>query len=148
MARQGILGLPLLRADERRLWKRLGGTIILHGCCPARGTPKTDEVPNRMRGIDAWIDERARARGIPVEHFPAKQLSIGWPGCGPERNRRMVLAADIVVCFPGGDGTESTRRFALQFHKPLWDIFEDDAVGPCPICGQPGNGYGCACAME
>jgi hypothetical protein len=130
-----------------RLWKYLGGTVVLHGCCPAHG-PLTDDVPPRMRGIDAWIDDRAKARGIPVEPYPPKQKSIGWPGCGPERNRRMVAAADAVVCFPGGSGTDSTRRLAIEMGKPLYEIFKNEWIGPCPLCGEPGGGYSCDCCYR
>jgi hypothetical protein len=127
------------------LWQRLGGTVILHGCCPAASEAPTDDVPARMRGVDAWIDSRAKARGIPVEPYPAKQKTIGWPRCGPERNRRMVEAADAVVCFPGGRGTASTRGFAVELRKPLYEIFEGEIIGPCPFCREPGDGYGCDC---
>lgn len=106
-----------------RLWKYLGGSVLLHGCCPDVGTPKTDGVPERMRGVDGWAEERASARGIPVERFPPKQISIGWPGCGPERNRRMVLAAEAVVVFPGGPGTASTKRLAGELRRPLYEIY-------------------------
>ena len=111
-----------------RLFESLGGTVILHGACPAAGTTKTDGVPERMRGIDAWVDRRARARGIPVEPFPALQVTVGWPGCGPERNRRMVLAADVVVVFPGGRGTASTKSLAWTFGKPLYEIRLDGGL--------------------
>lgn len=132
-----------------RIWKRLGGTVLLHGCCPATGTPKTDGVPVRMRGVDGWVEERGVARGIPIERFPPLQVSIGWPGCGPERSRRMVLAADAVVLFPGGVGTGRTRGFALEFERPLYEICPDgDWVGPCPSCGQPGDGFGCGCCLK
>ena len=134
----------------RRLRKKLDGSVLLHGCCPATGTPKTDGVPERMRGIDGWIEERAQARGIAVEHFPPLQLTIGWPGCGPERSRRMVAASDAVILFEGGVGTARTRGFALEMSKPLYEIFpdENDWVGPCPCCGEPGDGYGCSCASD
>jgi len=129
-----------------RIYAMLGGTVILHGCCPAIGTPLTDGVPVRMRGVDAWIEERATARGIPIERFPPLQVTIGWPGCGPERSRRMVIAAGAVVCLPGGRGTERTRGFALDFGRPLYDIGKDgDWTGPCPTCGAPGDGFGCEC---
>lgn len=129
------------------IWRQLGGAILLHGCCPAPGTPKTDGIPERMAGVDAWVDQRAIARGIPVERFPALQVSIGWPGCGPERVKRMVKAGDVAVAFPGGKGTANFRNFALELGKPLYDIDpEGEWTGPCPRCGEPGDGYGCGCA--
>lgn len=114
----------------RRLWEYLGGTVLLHGACPDAGTRPTDGMPEGMRGIDAWAHERAMARGIPVEPYPPLQVSIGWPGCGPERNRRMVAAAEVVICFPGGAGTASTRGIALQFGRPLYRIVGGEWTGP------------------
>lgn len=114
-----------------KLWRELDGTGLLHGCCPAIGTPETDGVPERMRGVDAWVGRRAIARGIPVEHFPPLQASIGWPACGPERNRRMVRAADAAIVFPGGAGTASTARWAADLGKPLYEITGDGRlIGP------------------
>lgn len=135
-----------------RLFRLLGGTVLLHGCCPARGSPPTDGVPVRMRGVDAWVEARAAANGVPVEHFPALQLSIGWPRCGPERVWRMVNASGACVALPGGKGTANFRRFALELGKPLYEIFvvngAADWIGPCPHCGEPGDGYGCGCAAQ
>lgn len=108
-----------------RLWVQLGGDILLHGCCPALGQPLTDDVPEKMRGVDAWAEARAVARGIPVERFPPLQLSIGWPGCGPERNARMVKAGDAGILFPGGSGTASTRRLLAASGIPYFQILED-----------------------
>lgn len=120
-ARDGIVTAEQAKIFGR-IWRHLGGSILLHGCCPARGTLKTDGVPERIRGVDAWAHERATARGIPVETFPALQIAIGWPRCGPERVRRMVKACDVAVAFPGGKGTENFRDFAIEFGKLLYDI--------------------------
>lgn len=143
---------PVEAATFHRLWKAIGGTVLLHGCCLAAGEPRSDGVPKRMRGIDAWVEERAAARGVPVERCPPLQVSIGWPGCGPERSRRMVKAADVVVCFPGGRGTERTAGFASEFGRPLYRIYTIDGncewTGPCPICGAEGDGYSCGCCAK
>lgn len=128
-----------------RLFRLLGGTVLLHGCCPARGAPPTDGVPVRMRGVDAWVEARAAANGVPVERFPPLQLSIGWPRCAHARNMAMVRAAEAVIVFPGGNGTRGTAMWARRFDRPLYEILDWTWVGPCPVCRDPGDGEDCGC---
>ena len=112
-----------------KLWNRLGGTVLRHGCCPAAKTKPTDGVPFAMRGVDLWAEwwgtgnprawwPRLAPVGLAdlslprIERFPPLQLTIGWPGCGPERNRRMVTGADALIAFKGGRGTANCIKQA------------------------------------
>jgi hypothetical protein len=109
----------------------LATIILLHGCCPAKGTRATDGPAAAFRGVDAWIDawpttkpwiygETTGVGGTIL--FPPKQISIGWPGCGPERNKRMVDLADVLIAFPGGKGTEGCVKLAEKKGIPVYRI--------------------------
>lgn len=66
------------------------------------------------RGADKFAHEWALSNKIPHEKFEA-QWSIG-KCAGPKRNQRMLDEAmpDLVVAFPGGDGTADMVRRARQ----------------------------------
>ena len=71
-------------------------SLLIHGDCA---------------GCDRDAGVWAKSRGIPVERVPAQWDKHGR-AAGPIRNREMAAAADVVVLFPGGRGTESMRREA------------------------------------
>jgi len=58
------------------------------------------------RGADSLAEDYGRARGIPVEHYPA-DWSRNGKAAGPIRNRRMLDEGkpDLVIAFHGGKGT-------------------------------------------
>jgi hypothetical protein len=83
---------------------KLGAIIVVHG---------------GARGADALVDEAARAKGHPVEVFPADWKRHG-KGAGPIRNQAMLDAgADFVVAFPGGRGTADMVRRAREAGVPV-----------------------------
>lgn len=71
-------------------------------------------------GADAWADRWARAKGVPV-----KAVSAPWPymgnGAGVMRNSYMLdqHKPDLVVAFPGCEGTENCIRQALMRGVPV-----------------------------
>lgn len=68
------------------------------------------------RGADRLADMWARERGIPVSAYPVspEEWSLRGLSAGPIRNARMLddSAPDLVIAFPGGNGTASTVRLA------------------------------------
>lgn len=64
-------------------------------------------------GADRWGRRWASSRGIPVETYRAK-WSIHGRAAGPIRNGEMANAADMVILFKGGKGTESMRKEAQK----------------------------------
>ena len=71
--------------------QRLGLDVLLTG-----GASGADHI------AQAW----ARERNVPNEIFRAHWGKEG-PGAGPIRNKRMLVEgrAELVIAFPGGDGT-------------------------------------------
>jgi len=66
-------------------------------------------VHGAARGADTYADKAARCLGIQTKPYPIQpeQWRKGGPKEGPIRNRRMLdeNEIDVVVAFPGGDGT-------------------------------------------
>src|SRR4051812_40652519 len=59
-----------------RFWRRLGGTILIHGAA---------------RGVDTDMGIKAKIRGIKVVPVPVDQALDGpWPAAGHRRNWRML----------------------------------------------------------
>lgn len=67
------------------------------------------------RGADRHADIWARWNRIAVEPYPAKWKEQGR-AAGPIRNRRMIDEGkpDLVVAFPGHDGTNDMIEAALE----------------------------------
>lgn len=120
---------PLLDAVR----KRLGITEVWHGACPIGGA---DE------GAERW----AIAEGIPVERFPApwslydRTPGLRKGGAGPRRiddmlagrrgykvdgrgrvvtTEQLERVPEIVVAFPGGQGTRRTVRAGAALGMPV-----------------------------
>jgi len=75
------------------LWVKIGADVLIHGDAD---------------GTDRFVADRAEARGITVDPYPAtEELDGPWPGAGPRRNRRMLVqgGAQGLAAFPGGRGT-------------------------------------------
>jgi hypothetical protein len=88
---------------------------LAHGACSLRG---------KLRGADRWADEWCAARGIPCSHYPADWMRDGRRAAGPKRNRAMLLAfkPDVLIAFPGGDGTAGCVGFARAFGITVLDL--------------------------
>lgn len=70
-------------------------------------------IHGAARGADTCGGEWAKLRGVPVAAYPADWRAHGR-GAGPIRNRLMLKrgAPDLVVAFPGGNGTAHMVRIA------------------------------------
>ena len=80
-----------------------GKIVILSGHC---------------RGTDQMAERFAGERSFLLEIYPA-DWRMGR-GAGPQRNKRMVEAADAVIAFSGGGrGTESLIELAKKKGIPL-----------------------------
>lgn len=87
--------------DHRRvkmLLDSLRPAAIVHGCA---------------RGADTIASQYARTRGIPEIRVPAHWDFYGTPA-GSKRNGWMLqfVKVNLVLAFPGGDGTENMIKFA------------------------------------
>lgn len=88
---------------RRRTWQildaaldRLGMSVLIVGACPT--------------GLDRWALQWARDYDFPFELYAANWKQFGRYA-GPERNGRMVAAEpEILLAFPGGDGTADMMR--------------------------------------
>lgn len=77
-----------------RLWREHGFTIVVHGAA---------------RGVDSDVDRWARNRLLDVRSYPADELFDRYgPIGGAMRNAKMLREErpDLVIAFPGGDGTK------------------------------------------
>lgn len=70
-------------------------------------------------GADTLAGEWAKARGVTVEAYPAR-WDLHGRSAGPIRNRRMLRKGkpDVVIAFPGGDGTADMVRQAKAAGVP------------------------------
>lgn len=88
-------------------------TLVVHGmCCNREG---------ELTGADRWANEWACVNGIPVHGYPA-DWSRGLKA-GPERSRHAINAErpDVVIAFPGGNGTQAALNHAVACNIPVWD---------------------------
>lgn len=73
-------------------------TILIHGACS---------------GVDTIAGIWAKSREVVCYAYPAKWTKYGR-AAGPIRNQQMIDEAkpDLVIAFPGGDGTEDMKEKA------------------------------------
>lgn len=77
-------------------------------------------IEGDARGVDRLAGEWAQARGVELIKFPAD-----WQNEGRHaaliRNERMLRAGhpDLVIAFPGGNGTLYTCRMAEELGIPV-----------------------------
>ena len=90
-------------------WQRL--QAVLDGAHAAHALEElaTGNAPGADTLANAW----ARERGVPLTLFRADWAADGR-AAGPARNRRMLaeFRPDLVIAFPGGDGTAHMVRIA------------------------------------
>jgi predicted Rossmann-fold nucleotide-binding protein len=91
--------------DQRMLSERLN---VLH-----RERGITHVIAGGARGADTLAADWAKAQGIPCDVYMADWDGLGRKA-GPIRNQRMLDEGkpDIVVAFPGGQGTADMMRRA------------------------------------
>jgi hypothetical protein len=72
-------------------------------------------IEGESRGADKLAALWASRRSIPLEPYPADWDRWGM-AAGPKRNRQMLIEGkpDLVVAFPGGDGTADMVRQARK----------------------------------
>lgn len=93
-------------SDEKRLREVLGHLHATHGVDTV--------IHGACKGADLLADLWARERHLAVLAFPAN-WSLYGKLAGPRRNREMLQRGqpDLVVAFPGGDGTRNMMEQAL-----------------------------------
>lgn len=85
-------------------------TLVVHGDAP---------------GADTLADRWAEARGIDRIKVPANWIGRGKAG-GPYRNRMMLrlVRPEMVIAFPGGDGTAGMAKLAGDAEIPVHHVPE------------------------
>ena|SRR5215510_7917227 len=75
------------------------------------------------RGADRLARDWAKSRDVPDLPFPADWDGLGKKA-GPIRNEQMIRDGepDIVVAFPGGNGTADMVRRARRYRIPVREI--------------------------
>lgn len=132
-AEQGVVDAAL------DAWAEAHGAIgcVVHGACP------DPQRAGEGLSVDACADRWAKARGVDVHRFPvsAERWRREGTAAGPLRNGRMgdqLLLRRLgagkkaparpvaVLAFPGGRGTESMCRAAVDRRIPLFRAAVDD----------------------
>jgi len=88
-------------------------TELAHGATPTR------------TGADWFADEWSALRGVPLRRFPPiLALDGDWPGAGNARNRRMlkVFQPDLLIAYPGQNGTANCVEEAQRLKIEVWDL--------------------------
>ena len=94
------IGMMLARFRPSR-----GEAVLVHGAC---------------RGADMTAAKVALAAGWTVEAHPAEVHIYGSPQAFHIRNQEMVDAgADLLIAFPGGNGTADCTRRARKAEIPV-----------------------------
>ena len=84
-------------------------------------------ISGGANGADKLGEEWARGRSIPVERYPALWKEHGR-AAGPIRNQQMLDEGkpDLVVVFPGGEGSQSmvrkARKAGVTTLTPRWTV--------------------------
>jgi hypothetical protein len=83
----------------------------------------TEIIHGEARGADKLAGNWARIRMVPVKTFPANWRKHG-NSAGPIRNRQMLREGrpDLVIAFPGGDGTADMMEQARAAHVEVREI--------------------------
>lgn len=97
----------------------------------------TSLVHGKARGLDNIADAWAKSRGVEPIPYPANWDNLGKKA-GPVRNQKMwteeyinqtpLNKIDIVLSFPGGDGTDNMTEIAitqqrLEFFVPVYKVY-------------------------
>jgi hypothetical protein len=91
-----------------------GIEMVMHGACGWKLSDSRTHIRRFMRGADAMAHDWATEKMILVHPYPADWRTHG-KGAGRSRNQAMVdVGADLVVAFPGGDGTANCVALAQK----------------------------------
>lgn len=93
-------------------------------------TPITAVVHGNARGADSFGKAWAITHGIPHHPYPADWRTHG-KAAGAIRNQQMLdsEAIDVVVSFPGGNGTADMVRRATRAGIPINVVTETGVIG-------------------
>jgi hypothetical protein len=80
-------------------------------------------IDGAASGADALAHQWALARGVPTLRFRAQWKTLG-KAAGPVRNRQMLVDGrpDLVIAFPGGDGTADMMKQAREAGVEVMDL--------------------------
>ena len=90
--------------------------------------PITEVVNGKARGVDTAGRLWAINRDIPVKDFDAEWEVYGRTGpnhAGNVRNQEMADYAEVLIAFPGGDGTDDMVNRARVAGLVVFDYRED-----------------------
>ena len=92
-------------------------------------TPITTVVHGDARGADTLAKKWARQRGKTAVAYPADWKRYGKPA-GMIRNQQMMdeESPDLVVAFPGGDGTAGMVRISRKAGVPVIEARKEETV--------------------
>ena len=83
-------------------------------------------IHGAARGADTLAHEWAQSRGIPVMPFPVTSQEWQTIGrsAGHVRNQRMLDQGkpDVVIAFPGGNGTRGMKQKARHARVPVVEM--------------------------
>ncbi|MDX2271083.1 MAG: SLOG family protein [Cyanobacteriota bacterium] len=81
-------------------------------------------ISGGARGVDQTAEQAARAKGIPVQIYPADWHQHG-KFAGIRRNHDIIQSADVVVAFWDGSspGTAHSIQLAKSMNKPIQIIY-------------------------
>jgi len=95
-------------------------SVLMHGAC---GVDRSKPDWSRLTGADRWAHEWALRNRVPVVAYPA-DWTTHKRAAGPMRNEEMIIDGrpDLVIAFPGGDGTagmvELARKYGVSVEFP------------------------------
>jgi hypothetical protein len=102
--------------DRTALFEALDRLVLDRG-------PIDAVIHGNAHGADTLADAWARARDITPVPVQAEWQRHG-KAAGPVRNRKMITdhAPDLVIAFPGGDGTANMVRLAREADVEVIEI--------------------------
>ena len=79
------------------------------------------------KGADSLAGDWAKDHDIYLKVFPADWKQYG-KSAGPKRNQKMIEEGkpDLVIAFPGGNGTADMIRRARNSDIPVKEIYDDE----------------------
>jgi predicted Rossmann fold nucleotide-binding protein DprA/Smf involved in DNA uptake len=87
------------------------------------GTSADVIISGGAEGADTLAERYAQTRGIPIQVFPADWDRFGTKA-GPNRNRQIVAACDVLIAFWDGTshGTRKTVQLAQNAGKTVFVV--------------------------
>jgi predicted Rossmann fold nucleotide-binding protein DprA/Smf involved in DNA uptake len=77
-------------------------------------------ISGGAKGVDQTAEQTARAKGIPVQTYPADWHHHG-KSAGIRRNHDIIQSADVIIAFWDGSssGTPHSIHLAKSMNKPI-----------------------------